>query len=121
MHASLFLYISENQKTSFNMHGFYCEFLTGYVQIKYKLDAESKGSTRYRHPKARGCGVPSALSEGATSGLRVSKERRSHWTRCLTDLIDYSNRCRDIHSVVNKTEKKRKYDCYSVDKLFLQH
>ena len=27
---------------------------------KYKLDAESKGSTRFRDPKARGCGVPSA-------------------------------------------------------------
>ena len=28
---------------------------------KYKLDAESKESTRFRDPKSRGCSVPSAV------------------------------------------------------------
>ena len=40
------------------------------------------------------------------AGLRVGKDRRSHWTKSVTDL-DYSNHCCDIHSAVSKPEKMK--------------
>ena len=51
------------------------------------------GSTQFRNPKARGCSVPSEEAQdvdATASGLRVSKLRRSHWSRRLT-FLEHSN------------------------------
>ena len=46
--------------------------------------------------------------------LFAENKYRGQCRQTITDL-EYSNRCRDIHSVVNKTKKKkRKYGRYSV-------
>ena len=50
------------------------------LQGLYIIDTEFKASTRFRVSKARGCSIPRAAGV-----LRVSNERRSHWTRYLTD------------------------------------
>ena len=34
--------------------------LIGGICTKYRLDTETKGSTRFRNPRALGCSVPSA-------------------------------------------------------------
>ena len=75
-------------------------FLLFLMVVKYRLDTETKGSTRFRNPRALGCSVPSA-ARALLRAPRVSKSRRSHWSQCLTDL-EYSSGNYASASVVNK-------------------
>ena len=58
------------------------------VNNLHRLDTETKGSMRFRNPRALGCSIPSA----ARALLRAQGflQCRSHWTQGLTDL-EYSN------------------------------
>ena len=62
-------------------------FLMGVTIVTpNRLDVETKGSTRFRIPTALSCSVPSAARTLLRAGGILSKSRRSHWSRRLTDL-----------------------------------
>ena len=78
--VSWFMWLQNHAAITIAMHS--CRCIS-----TYRLDTDSKGSTRFRTPRALGCIYKHPeRSEGVTNDPRVSKSHRSHWSQCLNDL-----------------------------------